>query len=766
MRGRLLVTAVLSVTVAVGVPSGTAGPGGSAEILPGKEKIHARFVDLIRGAVVKSPHLDAVTAKIEGMRGVSIPDRPGRPAHVPRAACSVGWGTFKKSVTSSRAILAPPGTTVTYVIEVPEGGRLELSGLAWDPGGKAAGEVAFEVRVAARGLAERTVSSFSVPVRDRLVYEEQDGKSFTGPGRQINKENRGGDPKMRTVDLSGYGGKRIELTLATLPDRSKSGGPAAAFWLDPVMLGPSDYSGPGTIILAVVDSMKKEDFDLLSGDPSGSFGRLRAQGTSFAPAFSNSTWTRPSSISMLTSRDPYSIGLPLGDYAVGWEARKFYYSLDHVSLPERLRETGAACAAFGDNVFISPTSELGVDLGFDMVHFSSSRRAAASLDEALDWAAERKMWPLFIYLHLPGAHYPRKPPMASYLKLLFRHPRLFFSEPSVYASLLSSGDDLMNFIEQLEATKSEGTLLLLTSDHGRPEVPDGRYGAKGVLSEEMLKVPLLLRGPGIDKGTTAAGPVELMDIMPGVLAYAGIAGGDEGAGPGFPGAGRGGMNYPDRSIFAVGASPDRPVAAINGDGFRLVGEGRHDPTRADGRDPSGRAGRAPRDYTAVVLDFLEGSAPISGEIRCRGRITWVSAEGFIPGDSYDWKGGGRLLFDLVPGSGKRRIIFRAAPEGAPLSFDFFSAERRLEAIEIGLGPLAARPGKVPFRIAGGRRRGLLHTPFYPAVLDDGTDVNICLVPWQRLLSATGERAAVPGSLGRILESWGYKRSDGSSPGGP
>jgi arylsulfatase A-like enzyme len=72
----------------------------------------------------------------------------------------------------------------------------------------------------------------------------------------------------------------------------------------------------------------------------------------------------------------------------------------------------------------------------------------------------------------------------------------------------------------LEALEAEGladrTLVVFTSDHGDMMGSHGLI-AKCVLYEEAIRVPLLLRGPGVPVGRRIRGPVSHVDLVPTLL---------------------------------------------------------------------------------------------------------------------------------------------------------------------------------------------------------------------------------------------------------
>ncbi|WP_257957189.1 sulfatase-like hydrolase/transferase [Nocardioides sp. B-3] len=55
------------------------------------------------------------------------------------------------------------------------------------------------------------------------------------------------------------------------------------------------------------------------------------------------------------------------------------------------------------------------------------------------------------------------------------------------------------------------TVIVFSSDNGYSP-GEHRFVGKNVLTEEVMQVPLLVRGPGIDHGTTSELPVTLVDL--------------------------------------------------------------------------------------------------------------------------------------------------------------------------------------------------------------------------------------------------------------
>lgn len=103
-----------------------------------------------------------------------------------------------------------------------------------------------------------------------------------------------------------------------------------------------------------------------------------------------------------------------------------------------------------------------------------------------------------------------------------------------FAALKGADDGLGVVLAALDQTGEMGeTLLIFTSDngfpireHGRPGRPvnGDRDGEKRANTNESIRVPLLMRGPGIKAGMAVGGPALNIDLAPTILEAAGLAG--------------------------------------------------------------------------------------------------------------------------------------------------------------------------------------------------------------------------------------------------
>ena len=82
-------------------------------------------------------------------------------------------------------------------------------------------------------------------------------------------------------------------------------------------------------------------------------------------------------------------------------------------------------------------------------------------------------------------------------------------------------DNIGRFIDSL-GSRLEETLVIVTADHGEAFGEHNWLGHGSTLYEELLRVPLIMVGPGIKAGTVVKETVELIDLAPTVAELVGI----------------------------------------------------------------------------------------------------------------------------------------------------------------------------------------------------------------------------------------------------
>lgn len=125
-----------------------------------------------------------------------------------------------------------------------------------------------------------------------------------------------------------------------------------------------------------------------------------------------------------------------------------------------------------------------------------------------------------------------------------RFRELYFGEIS---QLDAAFGRLLNSLDRLGLR--DNILVVFTSDHGEMAGAQGRFG-KGVMFEEALQIPFLVRTPGQPAGCRVDSPVTTVDLMPTLLDYAGCRVDDPFEGLSLRPYIEGGADSADRIVFS------------------------------------------------------------------------------------------------------------------------------------------------------------------------------------------------------------------------
>ena len=276
---------------------------------------------------------------------------------------------------------------------------------------------------------------------------------------------------------------------------------------------------------------------------------LATHGALFERAYAASSWTSPSVASLLTSRHPLQHAVRTFDSVLG-DAE--------VTLAETLRPLGYDAAGLAANPLLS--AEHGYGQGFDtwQVDRAGPRgldkvRGAQLRREALAWvdarAKKREARPALLYLQFMDMHSSYEPPpqlrshfapglglaeiVALNARLNDRHaPARFstFTEDEVARlRALYDGESValdtelrLLFADLEKRGFLDGAFVVVTADHGEEFREHGVMAHGNSLFEAVVRVPLLLIGPGIEPGRRVAEPVSLVDVAPTLLALLGV----------------------------------------------------------------------------------------------------------------------------------------------------------------------------------------------------------------------------------------------------
>ncbi len=409
------------------------------------------------------------------------------------------------------------------------------------------------------GIPERATLRFGVGVlagSDPLTFRIRAGEGgevlFT---KEVNDPGRW---KEAAVDLTGYGGESLDLVFET---EGRQG--AVGFWATPVLSTASRRSKPN-IVLYLVDTLRADHTSLYgyTRETTPNLKRLGSEGIVFEDCQSQSTWTKPSVASLLTS---------LHTLAHGMQAFIDTIPPGAVTLAQSIRKHGYVTASILANPFSGRNSGLdrGVDHLFEHPALNPFRRpeerasdSAALNRVALPWIEAHREEPFFLYLHSTDPHYPYQPPAAEEARFAnpaetaaFDHDYDILSgavgtyaggavfnratarakgvDPDRWvrraldrydAEIAFNDKNIGRLIDKLrELGILDNTLVVIVSDHGEEFLEHGWTTHGHSLYNELTHVVCLLWNRKlIPTPRRVTEPVQLIDVMPTLLDLLGI----------------------------------------------------------------------------------------------------------------------------------------------------------------------------------------------------------------------------------------------------
>jgi len=305
-------------------------------------------------------------------------------------------------------------------------------------------------------------------------------------------------------------------------------------------------AGPLNIILLSVDTLRADRLGCFgyAKPTSPNLDKLLHQGTLFMDASTNVPLTNPSFASLFTSRYPHEIGA----------IRNGIPMVDGITtLASIFKNHGYHTAAVISNWplkrHLSNLAQ-GFDLYDDDFHekrwlfFNSERDAEEVTEHAVQWLDSSPQEPFFAWIHYSDPHAP-------YLK----HDGFDFPGDGInssnYDSEVAYADHFIGeLLKKMEAMDLPSrSLIVFISDHGESLGEHGYTGHGRNVYQPSMHVPFALIGPGIMAGARENARVQLLDLAPTTLGYAGIEVPPDMRGLNLMPFIKGQAPYPDRAIY-------------------------------------------------------------------------------------------------------------------------------------------------------------------------------------------------------------------------
>ncbi|MFG0316815.1 MAG: sulfatase [Planctomycetota bacterium JB042] len=343
------------------------------------------------------------------------------------------------------------------------------------------------------------------------------------------------------------GGRAVEVAI-------ENRGDAPFLLAQPIVRAPPAASRPSLLLISL-DTLRADHLSCYGyARPTSPFlDRFAGGAVRFEHCLAPSSHTLPSHASLLTGRLPV-------EHGVVNDGRRLDARL-LATLPAHLAAAGYATAAWTGGGYVS--TAFGFSGGFDRffqldpVAFEEGVGLAArrefespqDLDDVAAWIEARDAdGPWFAFVHTYAIHGYRAPadvfaafdrePEAPWRGRLDEtlkpdHWRAPGNAPSpadvrhlvdLYdASIRAVDARLEAFLDRLDrGGRLDDAVVVVTSDHGEEFLEHGGLQHALTLFEEQLRIPLLVRLPGAERGRAETEPLHLVDLAPTLLDRMGL----------------------------------------------------------------------------------------------------------------------------------------------------------------------------------------------------------------------------------------------------
>ena len=260
--------------------------------------------------------------------------------------------------------------------------------------------------------------------------------------------------------------------------------------------------------------------DTLRADSVGVYGAVAARtpvldglardGMRAEHAWTAAPITLPAHASLLTGRYPPGHGARHNGIAVAPAVP---------TLATVLKAAGFETAAF---VSAFPLDRrFGLDRGFDVYDDEmpregsgrplNERPGADTVTRALTWLERHRGSRFFLWVHLFEPHAP------------YGAPQSGATVQQRYADEVATADRQVGRLLTALKTAAASTLVVATADHGEAFGEHDEIGHSMFVYDTTLRVPLVMRGPGVPAGVVIRGDASLVDVAPTIGALTGIA---------------------------------------------------------------------------------------------------------------------------------------------------------------------------------------------------------------------------------------------------
>jgi len=402
------------------------------------------------------------------------------------------WTTIQDDWDSRSGLLLPAPGRAAWSLTIPPSGELRFVG----------------------GLVEPEVRETAAGSDGARIVVEIDHEGQTTEVLGANVAVRKFTP--RRVDLSRWAGKEVTLRVRT----ESAGTPTFdyVFLAEPVVA--SRLADPVRVVMVFIDTLRPDHMSLYGyeRDTTAAIDGLGAEAAVFTNARSVAPWTLPSARAVVTGRHPE------------------YYDRSP-TVQSLLKEQGWASAFMAGNVYLS--SNFGMARDWDLHRVGLWPMAEKVTDDTLAWLDEHEGRNAIVQVHYMDPHLPYIEPPSYRRRYAGDGPdtlREEFHRPDVVRARAADHPEMQSYIRdrydnniryatdqvaRIVDRLDDNDVLLLFADHGEEFWEHGNFEHGHSLFDELLRVPLVIRAPGITPRQIDA-PVSVMDLTPTILDLVGV----------------------------------------------------------------------------------------------------------------------------------------------------------------------------------------------------------------------------------------------------
>lgn len=261
-------------------------------------------------------------------------------------------------------------------------------------------------------------------------------------------------------------------------------------------------AGPArSVVLLTIDTLRA---DRLTAETMPALSAFAAGSVRFTTARTAVPLTLPAHTTLLTGQWPFRHGVRVNGQTL---------ADDVPTLATALRAAGYRTAAFVGAYALD--RRFGLARGFDTYddrvqrdwaaaeRLEAERPAAAVVDAAIAWLDQAPTGPIFLWVHLYDPHAPYAPPDPYRTRFAGRP----YDGEVAYAD--AEAGRLLARLER--AGRLADSVVVLAGDHGEGLGAHGEATHGMLAYDTTLRVPLVVRAPGLAPGVQAA-PVSLADV--------------------------------------------------------------------------------------------------------------------------------------------------------------------------------------------------------------------------------------------------------------